>query len=449
MAGTSEVRRQCLHIAVGALAFALRDLVWWQAAGVAASAVVFNLLVLPRLAPAIVRADEPRRALRSGLVLYPLAVLALILMFRDHLEIAATAWAIMAAGDGAATLVGTHVRSRPLAWNPDKTIAGLMAFLVFGGAAGAAAFVWTTGAAVGPSWIGLWPVVVPLAAATVAAFVETAPIALDDNVTVPAMAALVLWSLGEADPARLARAVPIVVDRLGPAIALNVAVAIAGWYARTVTGTGAVTGAVIGIVIFATTRWLGWAILMLAFLAAAVTTRLGRTRKQLLGIAEARGGRRGPANAIANTGVAAWAALLSRGMAQPELDELAVLAMVAALTTGASDTVASEIGKAWGRHTWLVTGFRPVPPGTSGAVSAEGTVAGVLAAALLAGAAARLGLITPGAVAVVVVAATVASLVEGALGATLEESGILNNDALNFVNSLIGAGLALLLFSLV
>jgi uncharacterized protein (TIGR00297 family) len=136
-------------------------------------------------------------------------------------------------------------------------------------------------------------------------------------------------------------------------------------------------------------------------------------------------------------------------MAQPELDELAVLAMVAALTTGASDTVASEIGKAWGRHTWLVTGFRPVPPGTSGAVSAEGTVAGVLAAALLAGAAARLGLITPGAVAVVVVAATVASLVEGALGATLEESGILNNDALNFVNSLIGAGLALLLYSLI
>ena len=46
------------------------------------------------------------------------------------------------------------------------------------------------------------------------------------------------------------------------------------------------------------------------FAAAAVTSRLGLRRKALLGIAEERGGRRGAGNAIANTGVAAVAALL-------------------------------------------------------------------------------------------------------------------------------------------
>ena len=47
----------------------------------------------------------------------------------------------------------------------------------------------------------------------------------------------------------------------------------------------------------------------------------------------------------------------------------------------------------------------------------------------------------------VAAAATLASLVESVLGATLEKSGVLNNDALNFVNAAIGAGLALVYVS--
>ena len=53
-----------------------------------------------------------------------------------------------------------------------------------------------------------------------------------------------------------------------------------------------------------------------------------------------------------------------------------------------------------------------------------------------------LGLIPATWIAPVVVAATVSSLVEGALGATLEARGTLNNDALNLINSVLGAGLA-------
>jgi len=72
----------------------------------------------------------------------------------------------------------------------------------------------------------------------------------------------------------------------------------------------------------------------------------------------------------------------------------------------------------------------------------EGTAAGIVAAAVLASVAVWLGLMPSSSIALVVVAATIAALIEGALGATLEDRGILNNDALNFVNALIGAGLA-------
>jgi uncharacterized membrane protein len=41
------------------------------------------------------------------------------------------------------------------------------------------------------------------------------------------------------------------------------------------------------------------------------------------------------------------------------------------------------------------------------------------------------------------VASTLAAFAEGALGATFEGPGILDNNALNFLNAALGAGLAL------
>jgi uncharacterized protein (TIGR00297 family) len=182
-------------------------------------------------------------------------------------------------------------------------------------------------------------------------------------------------------------------------------------------------------------------LLLTAFVVASAVSRIGIARKESLGIAEERGGRRGPGNAIANTGVAACAAALALVGPDRALSELA---MTAALTAGASDTVASEIGKAWGRRTFLTTTFRPVPPGTPGAASLEGTVALAVASALLAWLAAALGLIGYEAFPIIVAAAVAASFLEGALGATYEPTGILNNDLLNFVTTASAAAVAVL-----
>jgi len=46
----------------------------------------------------------------TGIILYPVSVLALIVLYRNHLHIAAAAWAIMALGDGMATVVGEAAR---------------------------------------------------------------------------------------------------------------------------------------------------------------------------------------------------------------------------------------------------------------------------------------------------------------------------------------------------
>ena len=171
-----------------------------------------------------------------------------------------------------------------------------------------------------------------------------------------------------------------------------------------------------------------------------MTSRFGLTRKEGLGIAEERGGRRGAGNAIANCGVAAIAAIAT---ATPPYGPAALVALVAALTAGGSDTVASEIGKAWGRSTFLVTTFGRVKPGTPGAMSIEGTAAGLIAAFALAAIGSALGLMPATTIPLVVASATAGALLESALGATLEGPGILNNDMLNFINTAASATMAL------
>ena len=86
-----------------------------------------------------------------------------------------------------------------------------------------------------------------------------------------------------------------------------------------------------------------------------------------------------------------------------------------------------------------MTSLKHVPPGTSGAMSLEGTVAGVAGALGLGAAAVALGLVPLAWLWAIVIGATAGSLLESWLGATLEAPGILNNDVLNFINTVAAA----------
>lgn len=428
----SEGRRQFLHMAMGGFALLLRYLTWWQAAALAASALAFNMFMLPAVGKALYRPSDSRFA--AGIILYPLAVLLLVICFPRRPDIVAAAWAILAAGDGMATLAGKRMPIARLPWNADKSVGGLIAFSLCGGAAAVALAMWTA-PAVSPVPGFLFLIIAPIAAAIVAGLVETIPVGLDDNLRVPAAAAMVLGSAAVIDPARAQAVFSSASPFILPVLA-NLAVAVAGWLARTVTIPGAVCGFVIGVAIWIGAGWQGWVLLLCAFATAVLTTRLGGKRKAVLGIGEERGGQRGAGNAIANTGLAAWFAAIA---ALSIYRDAALAACVAALVAGASDTVASEIGKAYGRHTWLVTTFRRVPAGVSGAVSSEGTAAGAAAALLLAAIAAALALIPGSLILPIAGAAVAAGFVESVLGSTLEPRGLLNNDLLNFILTAVAA----------
>jgi len=440
----SETARQLVHMSMGAFALLLRWLAWWEAVLLALAALGFNLFVLPAIARGLYRPGDDRRRFH-GIVLYPLSVLILLLCFPRRPDIVAAAWGILAIGDGIATIAGRAMDGPRWPWNREKTLAGSAAFVVAGGAAAVFLSWWCRPHQLMTPHLSLW-VGAALLAAVVAALVETIPVRLDDNVSVAFSAALVLWLGSLVDSTLLHSAWSTAAGRLAIALVTNAIVAFAGYRARTVSVSGAVVGAMIGTLIFAASGWRGWLLLLITFVAASASSRLGLHRKTLLGIAEERGGRRGAGNAIANTGVAAVCALLT--LVTPQ-SAFALLAFVTALAAGGSDTIASEIGKAWGRSTWSITSLQRVAPGTSGAMSMEGTVAGIAGALVLGIAGSLLGLVPAATVALVVAGATAGSLLESWLGATLEAPGILNNDMLNFINTASAAFVAVALARIV
>ena len=450
---TAESARQWVHIGSGLFALLLRFLTWRQASALAVTALVFNALVLPRIGGRrLYRPIDAARGFPLGILLYPLSVLILILAFPERLDIVAAAWGVLAFGDGFATLIGKYIKDTKgtkdtkwercagrLSWHSDKTIAGTTAFVVFGSVAGVALACWTR-SSVTPRPPLMFSLVAPMVAAAVGALVETIPVRLDDNISVPFSSAGVMWLAGGVTAGAVGASRDAVAAHLPWAIGVNAVVALLGYRARTVSMSGAIGGATIGAVIYAAGGPSAWGLLFITFFIASITSRFGFERKALLGIAEERGGRRGAGNALANCGVAAIAALAA--IATPHPDQ-AWLAFAAALTAGGSDTVASEIGKAWGRATFLVTTIGRVKPGTPGAMSLEGTAAGLVAAFALATVAVAFGLIAAGAMLSVVIGATAGALAESVLAATLEAPGILNNDVLNFLNTAVAAGVAL------
>jgi uncharacterized protein (TIGR00297 family) len=87
----------------------------------------------------------------------------------------------------------------------------------------------------------------------------------------------------------------------------------------------------------------------------------------------------------------------------------------------------------------LITTFQTVPTGTDGGITFAGSAAGCIGAAIIAMVAAitfPLDL----RIAVVVFSCGVLGLfVDSLLGATLERHGLLNNDAVNFLSTLVAA----------
>ena len=173
------------------------------------------------------------------------------------------------------------------------------------------------------------------------------------------------------------------------------AIALVGYWARALSGSGVVAAFIVGGTILSFGGW-AWAILLGLFFAASSALSFFKKSDPRKGSAAEmfdKGGRRDGAQVLANGGVGALLALIS-GIAPQHVASIIFCAYAGSLAAATADTWATEIGVLSSSRPLLMTTFRPVEPGTSGGVTWLGSVAS-LAGALFIGASATLLAYTP------------------------------------------------------
>ncbi|MFC7202519.1 DUF92 domain-containing protein [Haloferax namakaokahaiae] len=224
-------------------------------------------------------------------------------------------------------------------------------------------------------------------------------------------------------------------------IGLTVALGYAAYAIGTASIAGMLTGVFLGLLATAL-GGIGWFVVLISFFGiGGLATKFRYDQKESRGVAEENEGARGTGNVLGNSAVS-LVAVVGFATTQTFGHELGanlfVLAFAGSVAAAMSDTLSSEIGGLFDNPR-LITSFERVQPGTDGAVTWQGELAGIVGAAIVAGLAlVLLPLPSQLAAAAVLAGGVVGMTVDSLLGATVEGAG-LGNQAVNFLATLAGA----------
>jgi len=220
------------------------------------------------------------------------------------------------------------------------------------------------------------------------------------------------------------------------ALALTLTIGYISYMANTADVTGVLSGTLLGalIIIFGGIEW--FTILLAFFILGGAFTRYKYGYKEALGIAQAEGGARGYKNVFGN-GLVALILAVAGGVWGWHVLLIAYLGAIAAAT---GDTLASEIGETSETLPRMITSFKRVKHGTSGAISPLGEFSALVGATLIGALAVLLGMTE---LEMIIVAPILGGFIgvhiDSLLGATLENKGYLTNHSVNLLATAAGA----------
>ena len=243
---------------------------------------------------------------------------------------------------------------------------------------------------------------------------------------------LVLWLFVE-----LVGTVPPV--ELVAALVVTVALGAISYGLGTASVSGMLTGVLLGVLMIVLGGF-GWFAVLIAFFGiGGLSSKFRYGDKEQRGVAEGNDGARGTGNVLANAAVA-LVAVFGFAVVDGEgaLATAFLFAFSGSLATALGDTLSSEIGGLFDNPR-LITTLERVDPGTDGAVTWQGELAGLTGAGLT-GLLSMLVLPLGGlwlAAAIVACGGVVGMTVDSLLGATIE-GGRLGNQWVNFLATLSG-----------
>ena len=183
------------------------------------------------------------------------------------------------------------------------------------------------------------------------------------------------------------------------------------------------------------TRGFNWLVVLLLFLfLGSVFTKFKSDYKKRIGLKHEK---RTVRNVVSNGIVPVIMALFGN-----------YAGFVGAIATATADTMASEIGVL--SKPILITSREHVKPGTDGGVSILGTSAGIIGALIIGITAYYLNVspyLAPS-ISIALIAGMVGCFADSFLGATLERSGLFNNEHVNLSATIIGALVGIIIISI-
>lgn len=418
----NEYSRKIIHILMGFFILALKILNLWQASLCAFIAFIFNLFVLPKLFPSIFREKKD-----LGILFYPISVLILILLYPKNDFIVGAAWALMAFGDGSATIFGKIFPIKKLPYNENKSYGGFLSFLLFGSIS---VYLLTY-------YFNFKVSIFTIIFITfMTAFIESLKIPLQDNITVSLFSSFLFYIL-----------IPIKsflfpeIKNLFLSFFIVLLFAISIYLLKIIKFSAFLAGLLFGTLIFYFSSLFGFLSISLFFIIGTILTFFGFEKKRQLNIEEKDFGKRGWENVLANL---IFPLFLSTLFPSLQNSDLIKILFLSAVSTALSDTAGTEFGKVFGKIVYNPINFKKVQIGEGGGISIPGIFASFFFPALM-----NLILLFLSFINLKILIVCTISAFLGALSESyLKRLGNFQHSLSNFFNTIIGSAFGALIWNL-
>lgn len=198
----------------------------------------------------------------------------------------------------------------------------------------------------------------------------------------------------------------------------------------------AITGGLVGALVFAGAGYGGICMLGTFFVLGTLATAHRKDLKAKVSGDGLHPEQRKTGQVLANGGVAAGMALLA--IIDPERVAMYIMMLAASLAAATADTLSSELGTVYGRSFYNILTLKKEPKGLDGVVSLEGTLLGAGGAMIIAVIYAMMAEFDERCL-FIVLAGILGNLADSVLGASLERKHYIGNDIVNFLNTLFAA----------
>jgi uncharacterized protein (TIGR00297 family) len=215
-----------------------------------------------------------------------------------------------------------------------------------------------------------------------------------------------------------------------PVLIIILAGVAASIFFKKLTVAAAITGGILGWLIYAGGGYRGLSLIAVFFILGTAATSWKKKEKLSIRANAGHQSTRTTGQVIANAGIAALAGLLA--VLFPSWKDLLQLMMAGSMSAAMADTLSSELGMVYGRRFYHILTWKPDEKGQDGVVSLEGLLIGIIGSVVIA-------LIANNHFWVIVIAGTAGNLADSLLGAFFERQGRISNNTVNLLNTLTGA----------